>query len=237
VTDSVADKLRGMLASDVYTAKGRLRADDLLVRERVSRSLAEATARLRDLAGQWRADRVPPSTRENPFPPAEVMGPLRQADRLGRDIESVATAVRGLPLLPADKVWEQVRRGGLDELMQFDWALVGEADELAALLASAPDLAAIDQAAIQQRMCRLTEVIADRRRYAEVVALRIGISPLTRSATPRRRRGDAGTLARRRTARHDRVRYRNSDRRRTRDTMRPGGPLPSSRRRRLPRRR
>ncbi|HXT89555.1 MAG TPA: hypothetical protein VN714_09885 [Trebonia sp.] len=170
MTDSVADKLRGLLASDIYSAKGRLRADDLLVRERVARSLAASTARLRDLASQWRADRVPPSTRENPFPPAEVMAPLRQADRLGKDIESVATAVRGLPLLPEDKVWDRVRRGGLDELMQFDWALVGEADELAAVLSSAPDLAAIDQAGVQQRLRRLTEVIADRRRYAEVIA-------------------------------------------------------------------
>ena len=170
MTGSVADKLRGLLASDVYTAKGRLRADDLLVRERVSRSLAEATARLRDLASQWRADRVPASTRENPFPSAEVMAPLRQADRLIRDIDGASTAVRGLPLLPADKVWDRMRRGGLDELMQFDWALVGEADDLAALLGSAPDLAALDQAAVQQRVRRLTEVIADRRRYAEVIA-------------------------------------------------------------------
>jgi hypothetical protein len=167
VTDSVADKLRGLLASDVYTAKGRLRADDLLVRERATRGLAEATARLRDLAAKWRAERVPPSGRENPFPPAEVMAPLRQADRLVRDIDSVAVAVRGLP---PDKVWDRVRRGGLDELMQFDWALVGEADELAALLASAADLAAVDQLAVQQRLRRLTEVIADRRRYAEVIA-------------------------------------------------------------------
>jgi len=170
MTDSVADKLRSLLASDIYSAKGRLRADDLLVRERVARSLAASTARLRDLASQWRADRVPPSTRENPFPPAEVMAPLRQADRLGKDIESVATAVRGLPLLPEDKVWDRVRRGGLDELMQFDWALVGEADELGAVLLAAPDLAAIDQAGAQQRLRRLTEVIADRRRYAEVIA-------------------------------------------------------------------
>jgi hypothetical protein len=170
VTDSVADKLRGLLASDVYTAKGRLRADDLLVRERATRGLAEATARLRDLAAKWRAERVPPSGRENPFPPAEVMAPLRQADRLVRDIDSVAVAVRGLPLLAADKVWDRVRRGGLDELMQFDWALVGEADELAALLASAAALAAVDQLAVQQRLRRLTEVIADRRRYAEVIA-------------------------------------------------------------------
>jgi hypothetical protein len=101
------------------------------------------------------------------------MAPLRQADRLGREIDSAAIAVRGLPLLPEDKVWDRVRRGGLDELMQFDWALVGEADELAALLSSAADLAAVDQPDVQQRLRRLTEVIADRRRYAEVIALRI----------------------------------------------------------------
>ncbi len=167
---SVADQLRALLASDVYTVKGRLRSDDLLVRERVARSLADASARLRELASAWRADRVPPSTRDDPFPPAAVLAPLRLADRLGRDIESVSTAVRGLPLLPEDKVWDRVRRGGLDELLQFDWALVGEADELAALLAAAGDLAAVDQAAVRQRLGRVTEVIADRRRYAEVLA-------------------------------------------------------------------
>ena len=167
VADSIADRLRGLLASDVYTSKGRLRADDLLVRERVAGSLAGATARLRDLASQWRADRVPPSTRENPFPPAEAMAPLRQADRLGKDIDNMATAVRGLPLLPEDKVWDRVRRLGLDELLQFDWALVSEAEELAAQISAAPDLSAVDHAAAQQRLRRLTEVIADRRRYAE----------------------------------------------------------------------
>jgi hypothetical protein len=176
VTDSLADRLRGLLASDIYTAKGRLRADDLLVRERAARSLAEASARLRDLASRWRADRIPPSTRENPFPSAEVMAPLRQADRLGRDIDGAATAVRGLPLLPEDKVWDRVRRGGLDELVQFDWALVGEADDLAAQLASAADLAAVDQAAVTQRLRRLEEVVADRRRYAQFIALRIRVS-------------------------------------------------------------
>ena len=167
--DSVADRLRSLLASDLYTVKGRLRADDLLVRERVSRSLADATARLRDLASQWRADRVPPSTRENPFPSAEVMAPLRQADKLVKDIDALATAVRGLPLLPEDKVWSRVRSGGLDELMQFDWALVGEADELAAMVSAAVDLATMDTGAVQQRMRRLTEIIADRRRYAQTI--------------------------------------------------------------------
>jgi hypothetical protein len=169
MADTIADRLRSLLASDVYTAKGRLRADDLLIRERVARSLGEASARLRDLASQWRADRVPPSTRENPFPSAEVMAPLRQADRLGKDIDTVATSVRGLPLLPEDKVWDRIRRAGLDELLQFDWALVSEADELAGQLTTAADLGAIDPAAVARQLRRLTEVIADRRRYIEVI--------------------------------------------------------------------
>jgi hypothetical protein len=170
VADTIADRLRGVLASDVYTAKGRLRADDLLIRERVAGSLGQASARLRDLASQWRADRVPPSTRENPFPTAEAMAPLRQADRLGKDIDAVSTSVRGLPLLPEDRVWERVRRAGLDELLQFDWGLVSESDELAALLAGAPDLAAVDHAGAKQRLRSLIELIADRRKYVEVIA-------------------------------------------------------------------
>jgi hypothetical protein len=170
MADTIGDRLRGLLASDVYTAKGRLRADDLLIRERVGGSLGQASARLRDLAARWRADRVPPSTRENPFPATEVMAPLRQADRLGKDIDTVSTAIRGLPLLPEDKVWDRVRRVGLDELLQFDWGLVSESDELAALLADASDLAEVDHAGAKRRLSRLIELIADRRKYVEVIA-------------------------------------------------------------------
>ena len=98
------------------------------------------------------------------------MAPLRQADRLGRDIDAVCTTVRGLPLLPEDRVWERVRRAGLDELLQFDWGLISAADELAALLAGAADLAAVDHAGANERLRRLTETIADRRKYVEVIA-------------------------------------------------------------------
>jgi hypothetical protein len=50
MADTLSDRLRGPLASDVYSSKGRLRADDLLVRERVGRGLGEASARLRGCA-------------------------------------------------------------------------------------------------------------------------------------------------------------------------------------------
>jgi hypothetical protein len=168
MADSLADKVRGLLASDVYSEKGRLRSDDLLVRERVGHSLAAAAARLRDLISGWRQDRVPPSTRENPFPPAAAMEPIRRGERLVRSIEDASAAVRGLPLLNQDKVWNRVRHAGLDELMQFDWNLVGEADGLAQDLTAVLGLDEVNVPAVEARLRKIREVSADRQRYIEV---------------------------------------------------------------------
>jgi hypothetical protein len=170
VADGAADKLRSLLASDVYTAKGRLRSDDLLVRERVGRGFGEATAHLRELISRWRADRLPPSTRDQPFPPAEVMEPVRRAERLIRSIDDVAVTVRGLPVLNQDKVWDRVRRVGLDELLQFDWTLVGESDALAQDLGAAAVLDEVDAPATEARLRTIRQVIADRRHYLEILA-------------------------------------------------------------------
>jgi hypothetical protein len=168
VADSIADKVRRLLASDVYTEKGRLRADDLLVRERVGHGLSAAAARVRELISAWRLDRVPPSTREQPFPPAEVMEPIRRAERLVRAIDDTSTAVRGLPVLNQDKVWNRVRSVGLDELLQFDWTLVGEADALVADLAGVLALDELDVAAVEARLRKIRSLITDRQRYIEI---------------------------------------------------------------------
>jgi len=168
MADSFTDKVRGLLASDIYSEKGRLRSDDQLVRERVGRGLGEGAARIRDLISGWRADRVPPSSREQPFPPAEVMEPIRRAERLVRAIEDCSSAVRGLPLLPQDRIWARVRSVGLEELMQFDWTLVGESDALARDLMGVVALDEIDVAAHEARLRTIREVIGDRQRYIEI---------------------------------------------------------------------
>jgi hypothetical protein len=170
LADPLADRLRGLLGSDVYTEKGRLRSDDLLVRDRACHSLGDATAHVRKLCSEWRSQRVPPSTREQPFPPAEVMEPLRRADRLARAIEDVSTDVRGLPVLNQDKVWDRVRGVGLLELLQFDWTLVSEAEALADAVSRAADLAAMNSQAADECIARLRSVIADRRRYIQILA-------------------------------------------------------------------
>jgi hypothetical protein len=170
MADTITERLRGLLGSDVYSEKGRLRTDDLLIRERVGRGLGEATARIRDLISAWRADRVPPSTREQPFPPPEVMEPIRRAERLARAIDEAAGVIRGLPVLNQDKVWNRVRQVGLQELMQFDWTLVGESDALSGELGRVAALDEIDVTAQEARLRKIREVIADRRRYLEILA-------------------------------------------------------------------
>jgi hypothetical protein len=166
--DSLADKLRTLLASDVYSTKGKLRSDDQLVRERVGRGLSEASAKIRDLISRWRADRVPPSTRDQPFPPAEVMEPIRRAERLIREIDDAAAVVKGLPVLNQDLVWDRVRRVGLNDLLQFDWNLVGESDVMASEMAQVPVLDQLDVAAYEARVRRVREIIGDRQRFIEI---------------------------------------------------------------------
>jgi hypothetical protein len=168
MTDSLADRLRSLLASDVYTEKGRLRSDDQLVRQRVGRGLSESSARIRELISEWRADRVPPSTREQPFPPAEVMEPIRRAERLIRTIDEVATLVRGLPVLNQDKVWDRVRRVGLNDLLQFDWTMVGESDQLARDLDLISGLDELDFGGIEVRVRKIKDLIGERQRFIEI---------------------------------------------------------------------
>ena len=58
------------------------------------------------LIRRWRALPVPPSTRQQPFPPV-MMEPIRRAERLVRAIEDVPVSVRGLPLLNQHEVWDR----------------------------------------------------------------------------------------------------------------------------------
>ena len=170
MSESIANRLRGLLASDVYTEKGRLRSDDLLVRQRVCHGVGEASTKLKQLISDYRTDRVPPSTREQPFPPAEVMEPIRRAERLLRSLTDVSTLVNGLPVINQDRVWNRVRHVGLDELLQFDWTLVGEADALATAAGDWAALGEVDVTDAEARLKRIRDVAGDRRRYLEVQA-------------------------------------------------------------------
>jgi hypothetical protein len=98
------------------------------------------------------------------------MDPIRKAERILRSIEDTATTINGLPLLSADRVWDRVRKVGLDELLQFDWTLVGESDAFATTAGGWYSLDEVDIPDAEARIRRLRDVIGERRRYLEILA-------------------------------------------------------------------
>ena len=61
-----------------------------------------------------------------------------------------------------------MRRVGLDELLQFDWTLVGESDQLARDLDQVPVLDEVDVAGCEARVRKIREIIGERQRYIEI---------------------------------------------------------------------
>jgi hypothetical protein len=76
------------------------------------------------------------------------MEPIPRAERLIRAMDEASAAVRGLPLLSQDKVWDRVHL----------------------------ELDQVDAATVEARLRRIRDVVADRQRYIEILVMG-GYSP------------------------------------------------------------
>ena len=158
-----------------YSARDRLRADDLLVRQRAASALGAAAAALRDLAAEYRRGRVPDPSREHPLPPADAMAGLRAIEAVHGDAELAETAVRSQPFPAEDRTWARLRseHGALELALSFDRTLIAAADrvqgEAAGLGVDAWDAAPANPAAplgqVRRALAELRSVLADRARH------------------------------------------------------------------------
>jgi hypothetical protein len=116
-----------------YNAKNAMRADDLLVRQKAAEALGRAGGDLSTLQAEYQRRYVPPSTREQPFPPAEALERLREIGQAREQILTLASDIRGMPVPTQDRTWWRFRgeRSLLENLLQYDRALVGQSEELA----------------------------------------------------------------------------------------------------------
>jgi hypothetical protein len=116
-----------------YDSKNQARADDLLVRQRASGFLSEACQALTALEPVFRQQFIPPSTRENPFPPAEAMAKLREIGQLRTKIADLETQIRSMSVPTQDKIWWRFRdeRTLLEQLVGYDYQLVRECSDIA----------------------------------------------------------------------------------------------------------
>ncbi|MDA8346754.1 MAG: hypothetical protein M0Z66_15000 [Thermaerobacter sp.] len=134
-------RLAGLLGVDgvaIYGARVRLRQDDLLVRSHASDALTRAATLLRDLAARYHQERIPPSSREQPFPPQLALQTLRSIEQRQRAVQEVELQLRSAPFPPEDAVWERLRsaRLQLDLLLSLDIALIERAQAVEALCAA-----------------------------------------------------------------------------------------------------
>jgi hypothetical protein len=108
------------------------RANDQRVRARASEVLGEAAQRVAALEAEFRAARVPPSTREQPLPPAPLLKVLRHLNDLQRHVNELTSRVQALEVPGTDRIWSRLReeRALLEELIAADIELVTGAENV-----------------------------------------------------------------------------------------------------------
>lgn len=129
-----------------YRLENQIRADDLLIRSRVSEHLAAALAGLREIESHHRRTFLPPPTREKPDHDPVHLGAARQYRAIADRIDAIDTRVRGAAVPPNDRVWLRHRdeTETIATLCDLDVKLLGGAKQLADLFAARPPDATID---------------------------------------------------------------------------------------------
>jgi hypothetical protein len=156
-----------------YRLDNQMRADDLLVRSRVSEHLEAAIARLRDLEGRYRRKFLPPPTREHPDPDPVHLAAARQFRAVEDRIGEVDTRVRGAAVPPNDKVWQRHRNeiDTLEKLGECDVTMLGGAKRLTDIVAALPADAALDPASEQQIDAVLAQFAGVLSRRGAIIAI------------------------------------------------------------------
>jgi hypothetical protein len=148
-----------------YRADNQSRADDLLVRQKVSYFLNLATTKLLETESAFQRKYLPPGTRENPFPPADKVAAHKRLRELRQSILSTEAAVRALPVPPTDKIWQRHRLevATLKRLTNADIGMIGAAK----ILADEVEKTALDQWNQDETVERFTAILSQFKNLVE----------------------------------------------------------------------
>lgn len=170
--DPVIQQLQLLLTGygyNFYKVTNQARADDLLVRERASYFLTQATDLLARLRGEYQRRYVPPLTRENPFPPAEALAHLREIEQVQQELSNVETHIRGMSVPSQDRIWWRFRQEQplLFQLLNFDLALVRDSERIYEYVShlTSETWQAQGSGTLRLLIQQLTQVAKDRERF------------------------------------------------------------------------
>jgi hypothetical protein len=156
-----------------YRHENQLRADDLLIRGRLSDWLGESRAHLAALEADYRRQYLPPPTREHPLPDAAAISHAQTLQRIQRDIESIETAIRTASVPEMDRIHQRHRNEGetLEQLVSADSALALQIKRFRDAIAAISDAtAAIDQAPALLKSSQIDASWQQRKQILSVLA-------------------------------------------------------------------
>lgn len=111
---------------NAYSKKNQLRADDLLIRGKISELLSDLRNHWSLREQEWRLEHLPEPTREHPFPDANAVKAAQSMQAIQKLIESFEAVIRTAEVPTNDKVWQRHRDEGitLTKLMDIDNAIL-----------------------------------------------------------------------------------------------------------------
>jgi hypothetical protein len=151
---------------DFYRTENQLRADDLMVRAQVGNLLAAARASIEAAEQAFRREFLPPPSRAKPRPDADAVQSAQTLEGIGRALGAIEGQIRALPAPENDRMSQRFRREAptLSRLVEADHAMVGHAEYLRALLASADARWMLDNtAALRSQIAAIEAAVQSRR--------------------------------------------------------------------------
>ncbi|GGH15370.1 hypothetical protein [Silvibacterium dinghuense] len=148
-----------------YRTENQLRADDQLVRAKVSWLLGRARAAVEAGEVQWRREKLPPPSRAHPFPDAEAVAGAQALELLAREIGRLKGQIENLPVPENDRMTQRYRQEAatLEALALQDALLVGQADLLCARAEGGDGAALIaSKSELQQGLKAISETLHQR---------------------------------------------------------------------------
>ncbi|MDA8348325.1 MAG: hypothetical protein M0038_05910 [Pseudomonadota bacterium] len=109
-----------------YRRENQLRADDLLIRGKLSELLGQCRAHAAALESDFRREHLPAPTREHPFADPAAVSVAQALERAARRIETLETAIRTAAVPEMDRIHQRHRneRTTLEQLVAADGDLV-----------------------------------------------------------------------------------------------------------------
>lgn len=119
-----------------YRKENQLRADDLMVRSKVSEILSDIRRTVSAAEGAFRTEFLPPLTRDSPRPDAEALRKARVIEGVAASVTALEGRIRALPVPENDRMTQRYRKEAetLQRLLQADYTFVGGAETLRVLL-------------------------------------------------------------------------------------------------------